>query len=47
MQSEIADLEEIERIVAGSEFVRSIDRPHAPATLRQRVVTSAQRYSGW
>jgi hypothetical protein len=45
MQMEIGDLEEIERIVADTEFVGSIDRTHTPATLRRRVLTSAQRYS--
>jgi hypothetical protein len=45
MQTEIADLKEIERIVARTEFAGSIERPHTPATQLQRIVTGAQRYS--
>jgi hypothetical protein len=45
MQTEIADLKEIERIDARTEFAGSIERPQTPATLRQRVLRSAQRYS--
>jgi hypothetical protein len=45
MQKEIADPKEIERIGARTEFAGSIERPQTPATLRQRVLTSAQRYS--
>jgi hypothetical protein len=45
MQKEIADLEEIERVGARTEFAGSSERPQTPATQRQRVLTSAQRYS--
>jgi hypothetical protein len=45
LQAEIADVEEIERIVARSEFAGSSERLHTPTTQLQRVVTGAQRYS--
>jgi hypothetical protein len=45
MQSEIAEPREIERIVARTKFAGSSERLQRPATLRQRVLRGAQRYS--
>jgi hypothetical protein len=46
MQTEIAAPNEIERIVARTELAGSSERLQTPATLRQRVLRGAQRYSG-
>jgi hypothetical protein len=45
MQTEIADLKEIEHIGARTQFAGLIERLQTPATLRQRVLRGAQRYS--